>query len=337
MTNVVSFTYLPIDGRVPLTVDFTDTSHTVPTGTDTILTWHWDFGDGYVSALPNPTHVYTAMGSYNASLSVVWASFGPQGPTTHVVSVSPAAAPPGPTPPPPPAVVSVDQYIALIIPEHNAGGPAPVPPPPLGYMRIQEGNDIVVAMGGPVSSFQAFDPAVLGTNVILSNGDKTVSCTTTNTNGGTRSITSYSGTAKRYAEFTYENKGTPANGDTMWVGISDSGITGSDRVGLHTSSTGYFLNFFDVQGLIFADGSQINSGPNFDIGDVMGIAVDLGLAKIDFYKNNVFIASSDFTGTGDTYLCVSVQTADSSLLSGTMNFGSSPFVYTPPAGYTAGW
>lgn len=50
-----------------LTVTFTDQSY----DTDgTIVSWLWDFGDGGMSALQNPTHVYMASGTYAVTLTV---------------------------------------------------------------------------------------------------------------------------------------------------------------------------------------------------------------------------------------------------------------------------
>lgn len=46
------------------TVTFTDSSLYNPTS------WYWEFGDGSVSNLQNPTHVYAAAGSYSAYLVV---------------------------------------------------------------------------------------------------------------------------------------------------------------------------------------------------------------------------------------------------------------------------
>ena len=60
-------------GDAPLTVRFTDLSE-VPGAT----TWHWEFGDGTSSHDRNPTHVYTANGSYNVRLTVT----GPNGDAT---------------------------------------------------------------------------------------------------------------------------------------------------------------------------------------------------------------------------------------------------------------
>ncbi|HWQ65359.1 MAG TPA: PKD domain-containing protein, partial [Methanospirillum sp.] len=49
-------------GSVPLTVQFTDSSSGSPTQ------WSWNFGDGKVSNLQNPIHVYTRAGSFTVSL-----------------------------------------------------------------------------------------------------------------------------------------------------------------------------------------------------------------------------------------------------------------------------
>jgi len=58
------FTAWPTTGPVPLVVVFTDLSTGSPTS------WAWDFGDGATSTDQHPTHVYTAPGSYNVTLTV---------------------------------------------------------------------------------------------------------------------------------------------------------------------------------------------------------------------------------------------------------------------------
>src|SRR5689334_4514755 len=57
----VAFNATPLTGCFPLTVQFTDLSLA---GNGTITSWEWDFGDGNLSNLQNPSHVYTAAGSY---------------------------------------------------------------------------------------------------------------------------------------------------------------------------------------------------------------------------------------------------------------------------------
>ena len=45
----------PTEGCAPFNVDFTDKSKA---GSGTIAAWIWDFGDGIVSNLQNPSHTY---------------------------------------------------------------------------------------------------------------------------------------------------------------------------------------------------------------------------------------------------------------------------------------
>ncbi|NYT06029.1 MAG: PKD domain-containing protein, partial [Methanomicrobiales archaeon] len=55
----------PPEGRVPLTVAFTDRSTGYPTS------WFWDFGDGTTSTDQHPLHTYTEAGTYTVSLTVI--------------------------------------------------------------------------------------------------------------------------------------------------------------------------------------------------------------------------------------------------------------------------
>jgi PKD repeat protein len=57
----------------------------------TIVSWSWDFGDGQISTVPNPTNDYAADGTYNVTLSVT-DDEGVTDSDSHAVSVS--------TPPP---------------------------------------------------------------------------------------------------------------------------------------------------------------------------------------------------------------------------------------------
>ncbi|MCK4270463.1 MAG: PKD domain-containing protein [Methanogenium sp.] len=61
---VANFTGTPTSGRVPLTVQFNDTSTGNPT------TWSWTFGDGQVSSLQNPIHIYNTGGYRTVTLEV---------------------------------------------------------------------------------------------------------------------------------------------------------------------------------------------------------------------------------------------------------------------------
>jgi len=60
---VANFTATPTSGAAPLTVQFTDASTNTPTS------WAWTFGDGVTSTTQNPSHEYTAAGTYTVTLT----------------------------------------------------------------------------------------------------------------------------------------------------------------------------------------------------------------------------------------------------------------------------
>ena len=74
----------PVSGAAPLTVSFSSVGSYDPDGT--IASYDWDFGDGTTSKLANPSHTYTAVGTYAASLVVV-DNTGLSGSTTVLVTV----------------------------------------------------------------------------------------------------------------------------------------------------------------------------------------------------------------------------------------------------------
>lgn len=64
---VASFSASPVNGLVPLLVNFTNTSE----GADT---FNWQFGDGTSSSVANPSHTYNNTGSYTVTLSATGSS-----------------------------------------------------------------------------------------------------------------------------------------------------------------------------------------------------------------------------------------------------------------------
>jgi len=61
---VSKFAANPSSGKAPLAVRFADRSIGGPTA------WSWDFGDGTFSADQNPSHTFTAAGSYDVKLTI---------------------------------------------------------------------------------------------------------------------------------------------------------------------------------------------------------------------------------------------------------------------------
>lgn len=66
-TPTANFSASTVTGCYPLPVQFADLS---TPGSGTISSWEWDFGDGNLSNLQNPTHTYTAAGNFNVTLRV---------------------------------------------------------------------------------------------------------------------------------------------------------------------------------------------------------------------------------------------------------------------------
>ncbi len=81
-----NFSASPTSGSAPLKVAFTDTSSGSPTA------WSWSFGDGATSTVQNPSHTYSAAGTYTVALTASNAG----GPNTKTIAgcVSVSVAPP---------------------------------------------------------------------------------------------------------------------------------------------------------------------------------------------------------------------------------------------------
>lgn len=79
-------TMLPVNGVVPVTVNFADSSTGNPTA------WSWQFGDGATSTAQNPSRVYTAAGNYNVNLAVTNPAGGNSLSQTVSVYAPPAAS-----------------------------------------------------------------------------------------------------------------------------------------------------------------------------------------------------------------------------------------------------
>ena len=66
LTYFLQFTASPTNGQAPLTVNFSSAG--LDNYGNAIIGWNWIFGDGSSSAAQNPSHTYTAPGSFSPSL-----------------------------------------------------------------------------------------------------------------------------------------------------------------------------------------------------------------------------------------------------------------------------
>ena len=79
----------PTSGTAALTVAFSGTSSTDPSGT--ITSYAWNFGDGQTSSAASPSHTYAVVGTYTVSLTVT-DNGGRQGSASTTITVSAPAS-----------------------------------------------------------------------------------------------------------------------------------------------------------------------------------------------------------------------------------------------------
>jgi PKD repeat protein len=80
---IANFTATPSNGTAPLTIQFNDTSTTLP------ISWTWTFGDGGTSNIQNASHRYTNPGTYTVKLTVTNATGSDSEIKTNYITVSP--------------------------------------------------------------------------------------------------------------------------------------------------------------------------------------------------------------------------------------------------------
>ena len=79
---VANFAASPTSGTAALNVAFTDAS------TGSVTAWSWNFGDGTGSTVKNPSHIYSASGTYSVSLTVTGAGGSKTVTKTNYITVS---------------------------------------------------------------------------------------------------------------------------------------------------------------------------------------------------------------------------------------------------------
>ena len=187
-----------------------------------------------------------------------------------------------------------------------------------------------------VSITTTFDPAKTQSGQTLSNGNLTISTTTAPSaaNRGTQSTVSHS-TGKYYVEIT-DNNGTGNLAYGLFLGVCDSNCNGS----LANSQNYTYGNWDSGYGLL-NNGVESTGEGSYASGDVIGIALDCasgGAPVIKLYKNNTLVKTYTASGwTAPYFIFAAAYAASGGPAQATANFGATSFVYSPPAGYTAGF
>ena len=116
------------------------------------------------------------------------------------------------------------------------------------------------------------------------------------------------------------------------IGVDGTQYTGSVS-GTGSKSIGYWF-----YGPAYWDGGSQSGGPTYTSSDVIGVALDMDIGNVKFYKNNTLIYDLTF-GSGTIPNLSSGVFAGYNIGGGTysvdFNFGQRPFVYTAPSNFKA--
>jgi len=168
-----------------------------------------------------------------------------------------------------------------------------------------------------------WNPLDKGPNVTLSNGDLTMASSTGAVNGNVRANQGVS-SGKWYWEIKF------ISGAYSMIGIGD-GLASLTSMSYTSNSVRlYYVNGFKYPG-------GVAYGAAYAINDVIGVALDMDVGTLTFYKNGVSQGTA-FTNINTMGLPIyPYQSSGSSTdsYSVTANFGATTFAYTIPDGYTA--
>jgi hypothetical protein len=189
-------------------------------------------------------------------------------------------------------------------------------------------------LAGAVAATTTWNSADKGPNLVLSNGDLTIS-PSNDTDNAIRSIVSAS-TGKKYWEITVGNVDTAA---TTSEGIGTSSASLTNYVGSSAESTGWTGG-----GPVYKAAAQIAVVEAWTTGDVLCFALDIGGALIWFRKNagNWNNDAGANPATGANGIDISTMSAPPWFAMGfaradvdsfTANFGGSAYAQTPPSGF----
>jgi hypothetical protein len=138
-------------------------------------------------------------------------------------------------------------------------------------------------------------------------------------------------TGKWYWELNAASNNSPG---IMRQSGSISAYCGSD-----TKGWSYF-----VDGTLYNNNSNVSFGATHSVSDIISVAFDADTGKLWFAKNGTWQASGD-PATGANAIMVpldpndlyypAVSTSVTGAVVGTVNFGQTPFTYTPPTGFKA--
>jgi hypothetical protein len=174
-----------------------------------------------------------------------------------------------------------------------------------------------------------FSPLTKGASVVLSNGNLTANVPDNDIVTTLLSVT----TGKYYCEIHCDQASATYD--------SFVGIVSTDAVlnnNLMSSVTATSATCLDAQNsAIYVGAAVVKTGTAiFGTGSTVGLAIDADNKQVTYYINGVFEYTATFTKNAPYFVAVSGRD-NKPLTTLTANFGGSPFTYSVPDGYTAGF
>lgn len=183
-------------------------------------------------------------------------------------------------------------------------------------------NPFRFSSGAPSNTYATWNPSDKNANIILSNGNLRAA-TDSGTNGLVRSTIGKS-SGKWYWEYTTESV-------AGMIGIANASATLAGYPGADSNGRGYFHT-----GNIYVNsaGTSYGVGYTYDLGKVIGVALDMDAGSIGFYVNGAYQGLA-FTPLSGVFFAAAGGVGGPTIYYN-MNFGATPFVHPVPAGFNPG-
>lgn len=176
-------------------------------------------------------------------------------------------------------------------------------------------------------TYATWNPSDKGGGVVLSNGNLSVSLSTTPTDGGSVRSTIGKSSGKWYWEIT-------VNGSIPYSlpGVATSAATVASGTAYVSSATGY--GYYTASGQKYNNNTSTAYAGAANVGEIIGVALDMDGGNLTFYKNGISLGVA-FTGLSGTFYAAEGNWTLNAAIS-TANFGATAFTYSVPSGYNAG-
>ena len=182
-------------------------------------------------------------------------------------------------------------------------------------------------LDSPTNNYAVLNPINKQDVVVLSDGNLVATYAASSNTGTALATVPFPETGKWYYEHTCGAVGS----FDYFVGITALSDVNNDSVNFIVAGTDRAEYAYRYNGQKQIDGVLSSYGATYTAGDVIGVAYNADDAELTFYKNGV--SQGVISSVAARLYSAFSQTYGGAVA--TLNFGQSPFAYTPPAGFLA--